>query len=210
VWICDPLNSFHYGPCNGSPPSPLLPPFLLPPSIFPIIVWTGGLLALDVRHSIYPLAAYTLPYLCPYQWWFLAGFPLNQIHSSSINVFPTCYCHHLKFLKFHWLLHMCGVRCTNFLSTMYAFIASEEHLELTDIYPACELSSISFCMSICPQALGNVRDLVGSSPLSIQFGDERLPYLGFVYESQVSNFEIFSSEVGCLVKVTFVRISRLL
>jgi len=80
---------------------------------------------------------------------------------------------------------------------MYAFVVSEEHLEKTTIYPAHELCSISFCQSIIPQAPGGFCDSAGSSPLSIQFGAVSLPYLGFVYRSQVPNLEMFSSEAGC-------------
>jgi len=45
--------------------SPHHPPFLLPPSVFPIIVWTGGLLAPDVRRSIYLPTPYSQPYSLP-------------------------------------------------------------------------------------------------------------------------------------------------
>ena len=38
-------------------PSLLCAPFLLPPSVFRIIVWTGGLAALDVWCSTYPLVS---------------------------------------------------------------------------------------------------------------------------------------------------------
>jgi hypothetical protein len=93
---------------------------------------------------------------------------------------------------------------------VYAFVASEGLLELTTINPARELCSIEFCQSISPQPLGDCCDLGGSSPPSIQFGMVGLVYLGFVHERQVANLEIFSSEVGCLVEVTFVGISRLL
>jgi len=60
------FNSFRHGPCNGSPIFPPdSPPFLPPPSVFPIIVWMGGLLALDVQRSIYPLVPYSPPYPPP-------------------------------------------------------------------------------------------------------------------------------------------------
>jgi len=60
------FNSFCHGPCNGSdhfPPSS--PPFLPPPSVFPIIVWTGDLPARHVQRSTYRLVLYSPPYPPP-------------------------------------------------------------------------------------------------------------------------------------------------
>jgi hypothetical protein len=104
---------------------------------------------------------------------------------------------------------MCCASCTDFSSTVYAFVASEELLQSTTIYPSWKPCFILFCQLINPQVLGNFCDLVGSSPPRIQCGAMRLLYLGFVYESQVYNLEIINLDIGCLVEVMFDGISQL-
>ena len=100
-------------------PTPLLPPLLLPtPSVFPIIIWTGGLPAPDVRRSTYPLIPYSPHILCLYPRPFLAGFPLNSTHPLCFYIFLACYCLHLNFLKFFRFLRMSCARRTDFLSTL--------------------------------------------------------------------------------------------
>jgi len=123
-------------------PSSLPPPFHLPPSVFFIIVWMGGQPALNVWHSMHPVAVSSHQILCPYPRMFRPVIPHSEIHISSFSIFWACYCLQLKFLKFLLFILLSGVRSTNFVSTVYAFIACEELLESTTIYLAHELCSI--------------------------------------------------------------------
>jgi len=205
------INSFHYGPCNGSPPFPPSSPLSF--SLHSSLAWLFGWVVCRHRMCSSPcihLLRTPRHILCSYPQLSLPVLPLNKNDPTSVYIFPARNCLHLNLPDFFRFFPVCGVRHTNFSSTMYTFVVSEEHLESTTIYLAHELCSISFCQSICPQALGNVCDSVGSSPPSIQFVTVRLLHLGFVHNSQVDNLEILSSEVGCLVEVTFVGKSQLL
>jgi len=73
---------------------------------------------------------------------FLRVFPLNEMHQSSIYIFPACNCLHLKLLNFIEFLLGCSGRCTDLASTGYVFVASEDLPESTMINPARELCSI--------------------------------------------------------------------
>ena len=79
------FNSFHYGPCNGSPSSPSL----FPP-IFPIIVWTGTLPAPNVPSSVRAQCNLQNPMhkLSILSWLpsFHSSEPPQQPHSVTINL----------------------------------------------------------------------------------------------------------------------------
>jgi len=84
---CRILNSFCYGPCIGCPHSPPSTPlFLPPPSVFPIIVWTGGLPAPAVQCSTYPLDSDSLPYPPPVPIIILASLP-TELNTSIIVLY---------------------------------------------------------------------------------------------------------------------------
>jgi hypothetical protein len=183
---------------------PSFPCHLSFPSLFEWVVY---------RHRMcrIPLVNYFLTHhhtIRLYPLSFLPVSRLNSIQLSSLSIFPACYRLHLKYLKLLQLLLLYCPRNTDLLSTVYAFVASEELLESTIIYPACMLCSIQFCQSISNRALGNFCDFVQSSPPSIQFSAVTLLYLGFVYKSQVTKLDIISSEIGGLVEVTLVSISQ--
>jgi len=62
--------------------------------------------------------------------------PLNKIHPWCLHIVATCYSSHLQLLEFLWFVLLSGARCTNFSTTVYAFVASEELRELPTIQPA--------------------------------------------------------------------------
>ena len=132
------INSFHYGPCNGSPPFPPSSPSLSFPSLFGRVVCWLQMCSVPLIYKL--LTPHRI--LHPYPRLFLPVFPLNSTHPCSFYTFLACYCLHLEFLEFLRFFLLSGASSTNFSSTMYAFIASEEHLELTTIYPACKFRSI--------------------------------------------------------------------
>jgi len=144
--------------------------------------------------------------LCLYLPHFMSVIPADQIRPAWLYTFLACYYLHHEFLDLLRLLLLCNVTHTDISSTMCAIIVSEEHFELTKIYPAHEVCTILLCQSISSQALRSVGGTVQSSISNIQFGAARLLYLGLVHESHVANLVAFSLEIGCLALVMIVGI----